>query len=178
MKKQIMIVDGYNVIGNWPPLTKLKTQDRLPEARDLLLDTLANYQKFIGGKIIVVFDAMYVPGMKEKYTKWNLDVIFTPEDVTADTYIQDMSGQLNTVRNQVTVVTSDQAVQWTIFSRGANRLPSYELYKRIKKMNHELKHESSQKHDPKLQRNNPWNDQQLDKLAKLRDNLAKKDSRK
>lgn len=174
MKKQIMIVDGYNVIGSWPQLEHLKTLNRLEEARDCLLDILANYRKFFEGQIIVVFDAMYVPGIKEQFTKWNLDVVFTPEDITADTYIQNLSEELNIITNQVTVVTSDQAVQWTIFSRGAIRLPSYELYQRIKEMHHQLEQESRQHHDRSVQRNNPWREDQLELLAKLRDHLSSK----
>ncbi|EPC45758.1 hypothetical protein Lpp229_07084, partial [Lacticaseibacillus paracasei subsp. paracasei Lpp229] len=27
MREHIMIVDGYNVIGNWPELAKLKAED-------------------------------------------------------------------------------------------------------------------------------------------------------
>ncbi|RHW51857.1 NYN domain-containing protein [Bombilactobacillus bombi] len=172
MKNQILIVDGYNVIGTWPQLAKLKKQDHLEEARDQLLDTLANYRKFFEGQIIVVFDAMYVPGIKEQFTKWDLDVIFTPEDVTADTYIQNLSEKLNIISNQVTVVTSDQAVQWTIFSRGAIRLPSYELYKRIQDMHRQLTQESRQHHDRSVQRNNPWREDQLERLANLRDQLS------
>ena len=37
MKKQIMIIDGYNVIGNWPELAQLKEQNQLAKARDRLL---------------------------------------------------------------------------------------------------------------------------------------------
>ncbi|MGV7591891.1 NYN domain-containing protein, partial [Mycobacterium kansasii] len=29
-----MIVDGYNVIGNWPELAKLKAEDHFDVARD------------------------------------------------------------------------------------------------------------------------------------------------
>ena len=29
MKKQLLIVDGYNMIGTWPELVVLKKQDRL-----------------------------------------------------------------------------------------------------------------------------------------------------
>ena len=29
MKKQLLIVDGYNMIGAWPELAVLKKQDRL-----------------------------------------------------------------------------------------------------------------------------------------------------
>ncbi|KJY62571.1 uncharacterized protein JG30_03600 [Bombilactobacillus mellifer] len=174
MKKQILIVDGYNVIGTWPQLKKLKSQDHLEDARDQLLAILANYRKFFEGQIIVVFDAMYVPGIKEHFNKWDLDVIFTPEDMTADTYIQNLSEKLNTITNQVTVVTSDQAVQWTIFSRGAIRIPSYELYRRIQEMKRELNLESKEHHDRSIQRTTPWRDDQLEELARLRDELSKK----
>ncbi|UQS83946.1 NYN domain-containing protein [Bombilactobacillus thymidiniphilus] len=172
MKKQILIVDGYNVIGTWPKLKQLKKHNRLEEARDQLLATLANYRKFFEGQVIVVFDAMYVPGIKEQFKKWDLDVIFTAEDVTADTYIQNLSNELNLITNQVTVVTSDQAVQWTVFARGASRLPSYELYKRIQEMEKELHDESQQRFNQDLQRNIPWGNDQLKQLEKLRDQLS------
>ena len=41
MREHIMIVDGYNVIGNWPELAKLKAEDHFDVARDRLLDILA-----------------------------------------------------------------------------------------------------------------------------------------
>ena len=67
MKKNILIVDAYNMIGNWPQLDKLKKSDRLEDARDLLLKILSNYRKQANTEIIVVFDAMYVPGMTYKW---------------------------------------------------------------------------------------------------------------
>ena len=48
MKKNILIVDAYNMIGNWPQLDKLKKSDRLEDARDLLLKILSNYLYFFG----------------------------------------------------------------------------------------------------------------------------------
>lgn len=45
MKKELMIVDGYNMIGAWPELVKLKNQDEMEEARDQLLHQLSNYQR-------------------------------------------------------------------------------------------------------------------------------------
>ncbi|KKJ72806.1 DNA-binding protein, partial [Enterococcus faecium MRSN 4777] len=29
MKKQLLIVDGYNMIGSWPELVQLKKQDKM-----------------------------------------------------------------------------------------------------------------------------------------------------
>ena len=45
MKKRILIVDAYNMIGHWPELEKLKKADRLEEARDKLLYILSDYYK-------------------------------------------------------------------------------------------------------------------------------------
>lgn len=118
MKKQILIADGYNIIGNWPELNKLKQNDHLADARDSLLQTLSEYRKFREIEIILVFDAMYVPGIKQSYEQYNLEVVFTEEDETADSYIEALAGKLMSPINQVTVVSSDQAEQWTIFSRG------------------------------------------------------------
>lgn len=53
-ENQIMIVDGYNVIGNWPELAKLKAEDHFDVARDRLLDVLAEYRSYEDRQIIVV----------------------------------------------------------------------------------------------------------------------------
>ncbi len=36
MKKQLLIVDGYNMIGSWPELVQLKKQDKMADAREAL----------------------------------------------------------------------------------------------------------------------------------------------
>ena len=46
LKKQLYIVDGYNMIGAWPELVALKKQDDLESARDLLIQRCSNFQKF------------------------------------------------------------------------------------------------------------------------------------
>lgn len=115
MREHIMIVDGYNVIGNWPELAKLKAEDHFDVARDRLLDILAEYRSHENAKMIVVFDAMYVPGIGKSYAKWDLQVVFTKEDETADSYIERLAQEMNSPLVQLVVVTSDQAEQWTVF---------------------------------------------------------------
>lgn len=66
-EKQLLIVDGYNMIGAWPELVQLKKQERLEDARELLLSRLSNYAKYEGVEIIVVFDAQLVPGIQQTY---------------------------------------------------------------------------------------------------------------
>ena len=58
---QILLVDGYNMIGAWSELRQL-ADDNLEDARDRLIELLANYQGFSGKRIILVFDAHQVPG--------------------------------------------------------------------------------------------------------------------
>ena len=120
MKKRILIVDAYNMIGNWPQLDKLKKADRLEDARDQLLKVLSNYRKQMDMEIIVVFDAMYVPGLSKSYQQYDLTIIWTDEGQTADSYIESLAGRLLSPLTQVTVATSDQAEQWTIFSQGGS----------------------------------------------------------
>ncbi|KRO18047.1 YacP-like NYN domain-containing protein [Lacticaseibacillus saniviri] len=174
MKNQIMIVDGYNVIGNWPELAKLKAEDHFDVARDRLLDVLAEYRSYEDRQIIVVFDAMYVPGMGKSFAKWDLDVIFTKEDQTADSYIEQLAQKLNTHLNQLTVVTSDQAEQWTIFSRGALRISSREFLQEVLRARAEFNQATPAFASQAERRNVPWDTSQLLMLEKMRRKLEKR----
>lgn len=111
MKKDLLIIDGYNMIGAWPDLVKLKNQDRMEDARDLLLHQLSNYQRYEGIEIWVVFDAQFVPGIQKSYTRHSVTVIFTKEGETADSYIEGIVSEKNNRLTQVTVATSDLAEQ-------------------------------------------------------------------
>ncbi len=173
MKKRILIVDAYNMIGHWPELEKLKKADRLEEARDKLLYILSDYYKQSNAEIIVVFDAMYVPVLSRSYEQYGLQVVWTDEGQTADSYIEALAGKLQTRLTQVEVATSDGAEQWTIFSQGALRKPAWELYQDIKRAKREVHVAARQYQDQALVRRSPFSDEQLDALAKLRDDLSK-----
>ncbi|KRL02860.1 NYN domain-containing protein [Liquorilactobacillus capillatus] len=175
MKKNILIVDAYNMIGNWPQLDKLKKAGRLEDARDTLLHILSNFRKQRSYQIIVVFDAMYVPGLAQSYDKYGLKIIWTAEDETADSYIESLAGQLQNRLTQVTVATSDQAEQWTIFSQGAMRVPAWELYQDIKQAKKEVKRQTQKYQDEVSVRRQPWDEQQLQMLADLRVKLENSD---
>jgi predicted RNA-binding protein with PIN domain len=167
MKKQLMIVDGYNVIGAWPELNKLKKQDKLDAARDILLEELSNYAKFQNIELLLVFDAMFVPGVTQSYKKYNLIVIFTKEGETAVSYIERLAGKCNDVLTQVTVVTSDLAEQWTIFGQGALRMSSRELYKSVETAKKNISGIRNEIELQGMRRNSPWTDDQLNQLNAL-----------
>ncbi|WP_033827304.1 NYN domain-containing protein [Bacillus andreraoultii] len=126
----ILIVDGYNMIGAWPELQKLKNSD-FAAARDLLIEKMAEYQGYTGTKVIVVFDAYIAKGIEQKYKNYNVDVIYTKEKETADEKIEKLATQLTNRTTKVFVATSDYAEQWQIFGQGAFRKSARELYNEI-----------------------------------------------
>lgn len=122
----ILLVDGYNIIGAWPELQQLKKRD-LAAARDLLIERMAEYQAFSGYRVIIVFDAFYVQGIIKKYRNHKVEVIFTKENETADERIEKMAISLNNRKTQIHVATSDFTEQWAIFGQGALRISAREL---------------------------------------------------
>ena len=174
MKSQLLLVDGYNMIGSWPELVTLKNQDRLEDAREALLQRLSNYAKYEGIRVIVVFDAQLVPGITQNYTKYQLEVVFTEEGETADSYIERCAGELNTRLTQVTVATSDLAEQWVVFSQGALRTSARELYKSVEKTEQTIHRHQEDIQFTSFRRNSPWDEHQLSELQAKLQELSKK----
>ena len=122
----ILLVDGYNIIGAWKELRALKT-DKLIDARDRLIEMMAEYKAYTGWRVIVVFDAHLVPGIEKKKKQYDVEVIFTGKNETADERIEKLTNQLKTRRDQIHVATSDMTEQWVIFAHGALRISAREL---------------------------------------------------
>ncbi|OFG49014.1 NYN domain-containing protein [Listeria monocytogenes] len=135
--EQILLVDGYNVIGAWPELIFLKDRD-LEAARDKLVEWMAEYQSYTGYRVVVVFDAQFVRDVKRKSKKYQVEVVFTHEDETADEYIEQKAIEWKNVRTQIMVATSDYTEQWAIFGQGALRISSRELLFEIQEMSKQI----------------------------------------
>lgn len=122
----VLLVDGYNMIGAWPELEKLKEQD-LEDARDKLLDMLADYQGFTGMQVFVVFDAHQVPGLGATFKQHKLTIVYTKEKETADECIERLCSELIARRRNLYVATSDLVEQHVAFGKGALRISAREL---------------------------------------------------
>lgn len=133
----ILVVDGYNIIGAWDELKKMKETD-MAQARDMLIDYMAEYQAYNGQRVIVVFDAYYVQGKASKYDKYEVEVIFTKEKETADECIERLVRELMNVKTKVYVATSDFAEQRTIFGSGALRISARELFIEMENIEKEI----------------------------------------
>ncbi|MBW3111341.1 MULTISPECIES: NYN domain-containing protein [Bacillaceae] len=127
----ILLVDGYNIIGAWSELNELKQKD-LAAARDRLVELMAEYQGYTGYRVIVVFDAYYVQGIARKYQNNKVEVLFTRENETADERIEKLAIELNNIKTQIHVATSDFTEQWAIFGQGALRKSARELLTEVK----------------------------------------------
>lgn len=127
----ILLVDGYNIIGAWPELDQLKKKD-LAAARDRLVEQMAEYQGYTGYRVIVIFDAYYVQGIARKYNNYKVEVLFTKENETADERIEKLAIELSNIKTQVHVATSDFTEQWAIFGQGALRKSARELLNEVK----------------------------------------------
>jgi predicted RNA-binding protein with PIN domain len=121
-----LLVDGYNVLNSWPDFAGLLTAD-LAHARDRLADTIANYASFKGCLPIVVFDAYAAKGAATVENRPGVDVVFTAEGETADSYIEKTAYRLLREKKDVFVVTGDQNEQMAVLGMGAYRLTAGEL---------------------------------------------------
>ena len=135
--QDVLLVDAYNMIGGWPELAQLATQN-MQEARDRLLERLANYQAFSGKQVIAVFDAYRVPGLGKSFSQSKIQVFFTKEKETADETIERLVGEMTRRRRQIYVATSDLIEQHVIFAKGALRLSGRELLIEVENCEREI----------------------------------------
>jgi len=135
--RDILLVDGYNMIGGWPELAAL-SKVGMQEARDRLLERLANHQAFSGRKVIVVFDAYRVPGLGKSFSQSQVEVYFTKEKETADECIERLVRELTRRRRQIYVATSDTVEQHVIFGQGALRVSARELLNQVEESEREI----------------------------------------
>lgn len=127
--KSILLVDGYNVLGAWPQLTRGRT---LNEARDELIHRLSDYAGFTGQRVILVFDA------------WQSDATFSSVEHSAALEIvytalgrnrrslyrtrQRRTGRKGgSGAREARVASSDGVEQTVVLGRGALRISSREL---------------------------------------------------
>lgn len=132
---EYLIVDGYNVINAWKEFAQLR-EVNLEHARDILVADIAEYSAFKGYRGIVVFDAQEVQGDGSVSSVHGIEVVFTNEDETADSWIERRVYELGRVKSKVFVVTSDYAEQINILGAGAYRISAREFredYKNAKK---------------------------------------------
>lgn len=110
---QVLIVDGYNIIGAWEEL-KILREKYLGGARDQLIAILAAYVDCCWERIIVVFDGQDFAWE----TVDGVEVVFTARGESADTMIERLAAGLAS-RYRIEVATSDLAERRAASAFGA-----------------------------------------------------------
>jgi predicted RNA-binding protein with PIN domain len=130
---EYLLVDGYNIIFAWEELNELAAVN-MDAARLKLQDILSDYQGFYKCVVIIVFDGYKAKGNQGSVLKYhNIHVVYTKEAVTADQYIERITGEI--VRKaRVRVATSDRLEQMIVLGLGASRLSAGELNEEIQDM--------------------------------------------
>ena len=136
--KDLLIVDGYNIIFAWDELKKLAAQS-LEHARAKLTDILVSYGKAKGCKLVIVFDAMYTEET-EKNMKIGRDceIIFTDKEETADSRIERLVYEHRNDKRIIYVATSDGMEQIQVLGTGAYRMPARELAEDVERVKKEV----------------------------------------
>ena len=133
-----LLVDGYNIIFAWDDLKKI-AGDNLDAARGELINRMCNYQGYAGCELILVFDAYRVKGKHREVEKYcNINIVYTKESETADSYIERVSHELSK-KHKVRVATSDGLEQMIILGNGAMRISATEFRKRYEAAERSIK---------------------------------------
>jgi predicted RNA-binding protein with PIN domain len=123
-----LIVDGYNLIRQWPELAMLDRAD-LEEGRGALLQELAAYRRAKRHEITVVFDGRERGGSAEAPSRVaGVTVRYSREGETADEVIGRLAAE---GRERAVVVSSDRAVMGEARRHGAACLSSAEFLNRL-----------------------------------------------
>ncbi len=125
-RQQYLIVDGYNILFAWDCLANLARED-LEAARRQLMDRLSSYAGFRKCRVVLVFDGYKLKGNPGEKTQYhNIQVVYTRENETGDSYIEALVSQIGN-SYQVRVATSDALIQLSSLRSGVLRMSAREL---------------------------------------------------
>ena len=136
-KEQLLIIDGYNVLFNWPELQEMAKID-LGLARTRLIEILGDFAAFKNFRMVLVFDGYRAKGNPGQKSRWEkVEIVYTKEGQTGDAYIESLATRIG--HNYSTrVVTSDSLVQLSSFRSGLLRMSARELRESVENARGEI----------------------------------------
>jgi hypothetical protein len=134
LPQAVLLVDGYNIVGAWPCLKKIRDSAGLEAARGQLIEDMINYSAFQGFETQIVFDAQYQNTCSnQEVINQNLCVHYTVFGQTADTYIEKACASYRPYLKQshlcrLIVATSDRTQQLMVLGYGSEWMSALQLY--------------------------------------------------
>lgn len=152
-----VLIDGYNVIGVWPKMSKLRDRGDLAGAREKLVDAVAEFAQARNWRCMIVFDAQGGHGERRYWIirglsvddlilclspdsairverqSLGVEVIYTG-DRTADSFIERKALEIcREAKSRVWVATSDYVQQLLAGAEGALVMSSRLFVQEMKK---------------------------------------------
>ena len=125
VRREYIIVDGYNLIFGWDGLKELAA-DNLELARARLGDLLRSYRAFRDCELVLVFDGYKVEGNPGERDTEGIRIVYTKENETADMYIEKLANDIGK-NYSVRVVTNDSLIRLSALRSGVLRMSCAEF---------------------------------------------------
>lgn len=177
-QKELLVVDGYNVIHADPRYERLifdRSDD--PYSRDVYdaarTSLIADVAAFAQGRYepVIVFDgAGNVNPDRPNLPQAGVRIEFSPTGVSADTIIQRLCTDAREHGRACSVVTSDGTIQATVMGKGVTRISARMFVGEVKQVDADVA-EAEAAPDIKLTLGSRLGGDSLSKLAALRDSL-------
>ncbi|MDM8163223.1 MULTISPECIES: NYN domain-containing protein [Collinsella] len=177
-QKELLVVDGYNVIHADPRYERLifdRSDD--PYSRDVYdaarTSLIADVAAFAQGRYepVIVFDgAGNVNPDRPNLPQAGVRIEFSPTGVSADTVIQRLCTDAREHGRACSVVTSDGTIQATVMGKGVTRISARMFAGEVKQVDADVA-EAEAAPDIKLTLGSRLGGDSLSKLAALRDSL-------
>lgn len=177
-QKELLVVDGYNVIHADPRYERLifdRSDD--PYSRDVYdaarTSLIADVAAFAQGRYepVIVFDgAGNVNPDRPNLPQAGVRIEFSPTGVSADTIIQRLCTDAREHGRACSVVTSDGTIQATVMGKGVTRISARMFVGEVKQVDAYVA-EAEAAPDIKLTLGSRLGGDSLSKLAALRDSL-------
>ncbi|MBD2652681.1 MULTISPECIES: NYN domain-containing protein [Synechocystis] len=155
----LLLVDGYNIIGQWNHLKQTRESFGLEMARQTLIDELISYSSHQGYQTQVVFDAQYQQSpASQEHPSPHLSIHYTAWLQTADTFIEKRCAHYcrHTYEypGRVIVATSDRAQQLTVVGYGAEWMSAHLLAQEVDQSRAQIRQQAKH-YGKKSQRRSP-----------------------
>lgn len=177
-QKELLVVDGYNVIHADPRYERLifdRSDD--PYSRDVYdaarTSLIADVAAFAQGRYepVIVFDgAGNVNPDRPNLPQAGVRIEFSPTGVSADTVIQRLCTDAREHGRACSVVTSDGTIQATVMGKGVTRISARMFAGEVKQVDADVA-EAEAAPDIKLTLGSRLGGDSLSKLAALRNSL-------
>ncbi len=113
MAERYLIVDGHSVIFGWPEL-RARHDRNTGAAREELIRLLRDYQDTSSVNVVLVFDGRGSQ-VGQQNDPGDIQIFYSRSNQTADSIIERLVAKYG-ARHQMTIATSDRAIQQTAVS--------------------------------------------------------------